>query len=203
MDKIYEYANNLNKINDNTYFKKLNTLDIDSFCHSQYDFVYAVDNWSNILLRSALKCNNQYDRYVFIENLYDEHGCGELENSHVNTFNKMIFIMSNSKYEKLHTRKHIKNFIDNINKIIDTENLDFISGMLGMIEYTYITVSKNIYEYLLNKMPNATTHYNLHSTLDVEHAQKLLEIGNGDDIYNGIKYGYMLMDTLYTEMANV
>lgn len=206
METIQKYAKTLNKISENKYFTTLvHNPSLPQFVNSQIDFVHAVSEWSNILLKTALQCSNVCDKAIIIDNLYDEHGCGDVTKNHINTFNTMIKTITNNNVVTPTKRSHITNFINDMHKHVDNNNIAFICGMLGMIEYTYITVSDEIYKYLSVHSPNATSHYHLHSEIDYEHARGLFTIScNASDVEQslaGIDCGYKLMKEVYSGMS--
>jgi pyrroloquinoline-quinone synthase len=217
MDKILEHANNINKINENKYFIGLtNDVPLTNFLDSQRSFGKAVDNWSKILGLMLNKVPSENERIVIVENLYDEHGSGNINNCHVNTFKQFIQSLDNINI-KLNSNLNLDL---NLNYIIDfnnellclIQNNNWIYGvcLLGMIEYTYITISKNIHNYISKFInPTKIIHYSLHEIMDIKHStdlfsmvlpylQKDPELMN--DIKNGIQDGYQIFDKLYNNL---
>jgi len=85
--------------------------------------------------------------------------------------------------------------------LFNSSNLNFIVSALGMIELTYIDVSKNIHNYVANFIDsNNIPHFLLHEILDISHAQDLFSlIINIDDpnVVNGIMKGYEILNEFF------
>ena len=214
MNEITNIVEELNKIEDNTYFKELhkNPSPI-KFLESQECFISAIDNWSKALGLLLEKLPSDKERLPIIQNLYEEHGEGNLESSHVNTFREFYKSLGGEKKLKLYNKKlssykFIKEFNDTINNKFKSESWIYSVAMLGMIEYTYITVSKNIHEYAKNYInPRAISHYSLHEIVDVKHANDLFNLissyekTNPKDIVSGLLAGYNLINKLYNDLS--
>jgi hypothetical protein len=217
MEEILTYAKNLNIIDNNPYFVTLNKIpDTKKFLLSQECFISAVDNWSKALGLLLFYAPSYKERLVLVKNLYDEHGNGDLKLSHVNTFKSLLRSL-NYQHEiliynnTLPSYSIVDKFNNSINAAIMEKTWVYSIAMLAMIEYTYITVSKNIHNYLSNFLPrDEINHYSLHETIDETHAQELFDIlepiinigSNMDVIKNGIKDGYDYFYILY-ESLNV
>ena len=207
------FVQTLNNIDNNPYFKKLNTIKIENFLKSQECFISAVDNWSKVLGILLSKVPTFKERAIIIDNLYDEHGEGNIENSHVNTF---IKFMKSLGYEKellinndsLSSYEYVKLFNDKLLYKVNNKSWLFSVAMLGMIEYTYITISKYIHEYVSQFIISEDIHhYSLHEIVDVKHATELFELlnpyldCNSEIIISGLLTGYELMDQLYKDLS--
>ena len=214
MDKILDHAKNVNKIKDNKYFIKLNNKPTkDSFIKSQEAFINAVDMWSKALATIMTKLPTYEDRLLVLENLWDEHGCGDLNKCHVNTFRLFISdlgrkgrINTGTKYDSY---DKVMKFNSKILEYVQGENWIKSVAMLGMIEYTYIDVSSCINKYVNNFIEQENiNHYTLHETLDEKHARDLFKIIEAyyfnfkEDILEGINDGYKFMDNLYEDLCD-
>jgi len=208
IDDILSYAQRLNNIDKNDYFIYLHDLPIEKFVISQLDFILAVDEWSKLLAKLIIMVPSVEHRIAIAENLYEENGNGDINLSHVYTFNKFIKSLTNEKDIYIRNKnilKSMNNFINELNKQFDTQPWQYCVSMLGMIEYVYITVSNNIYNYTLShiKNPNNIHHYKIHETLDVKHSLDLFKIVQNEDLeitFNGMKHGYELFYELYSDM---
>lgn len=213
MENILTYAESINKINNNEYFKRLNNLSLENFISSQTDFIYAVDNWSKILGIMVSKVPSHKERAILIKNLYDEHGNGNLEQSHVETFKKLLHNLNKNISGPLII--HVQN-IEYINifnnQLLDATNYKnwiFCIGMLAMVEYTYITVSNIIHNYISKFIVSDDIHhYSLHEIIDETHSIELFQLVESsytnykDDIFEGMNYGYQIMYELYKNLSN-
>ena len=202
--------NSVNKINQNPYFKYLNdNLQLNDFLISQLDFVRAVDNWSKFLGVMVYKVPGVKERTVYVKNLYDEHGNGNIANAHVNTFADFInCIPGKCDYGRINT-DIVDKFINGVDEFIRQRNWIVATALLGIIEYVYIDVSKNIHKYVANFMDyRKIPHYSLHETLDHVHSLELFELldnyysTHSADIHMGIKKGYNLIYNLYAELSS-
>jgi hypothetical protein len=212
-DFILTFADRINKIENNPYFQKLKDVPNKySFIESQLSFVSAVDNWSKVLGQMLSKVPSCRERWPIIENLQDEHGNGDITRAHVNTFIMFLTSLGHTGtvelYEESTSYGFIKNFNDGLSQAVREEDWIFCVAMLGMIEYIYVTVSKNIYAYSCNFIESDTiTHYSLHETVDNQHAKDLFNLcdpfleTHTESITRGIKYGYCLFDTMYTALS--
>lgn len=210
---ILTLADDTNKIYNNPYFQKLKYVpNKESFIESQLSFVSAVDNWSKVLGQMLSKVPSCRERWPLIVNLQDEHGNGDITQAHVNTFITFLKSLGHTGtvelYEHSTAYSFIKNFNDGLSRAIEEEDWIFCVAMLGMIEYTYVTVSKNIHAYACNFIESDTvTHYSLHETVDVQHAKDLFNLcdpfleTHKDSIIGGIKYGYHLFDSMYKSLS--
>ena len=79
----------INKLNDNGYFKKINKSSVEKFVESQKGFLVAIDYWSKLLGLMVARSTTYIERLVFVNNLHDEHGKGDINNSHVRTFKRV------------------------------------------------------------------------------------------------------------------
>lgn len=216
MEVLLKYADEVNKINNNNYFITLSkNPDINKFLISQECFISAVDHWSRLFGLLLFYVPTDKERLIIIKNLNDEHGHGDLNNSHTNTF-KLLLKSLNYKNdillynENLQSYSYVDKFNNNLKKAVTTKNWVYSVAMLAMIEYTYIVVCKNIHNYLLNFLPvDEINHYSLHETLDVTHATELFSllmphIKNeelSDCIKEGIVNGYTVMNELYSSLS--
>ena len=210
---IYEQAKVFNKIDDNPYFKRLLLMPyVSNFLKSQEAFISAVDNWSKVLIKMLSIVPSVIERQKIIENLYDEHGGDDVNKAHVNTFQQFMTSMGYSDKLKIYydydSYKHVKQFNDSIEEVISKHHWTRAVAMLGMIEYTYITVSKNIHNYAANYMNKENIHhYSIHEIMDTKHATDLFDlvapytVPHQMDIYYGIADGYNIINTLYDKLS--
>lgn len=218
MQQILDFANRINKINENPYFIKLNKVPSkEKFIKSQEGFIIAIDYWSRLLGLILYNVPTDKERLIIVKNLFDEHGNGDINKSHVNTFKLFMESLGYNGYQ-LSDNNILENnydsgiynnkFIENIKNVVLSENWIFAISALGMIEYTYINVSNNIHNYAKNFLnPDEINHYNLHEILDLSHATDFFELvipyydDYNQDILNGIQKGYDIMYELYNSLS--
>lgn len=203
MDNIKETINKINTIEECSYFKILKKFPTKkSFVNSLSDFIIAVNEWSKILGLMIYKVPSDKERSVIINNLMDEHGNGDISKSHVNTFQLFINSLDNDSdrckeilknYNSYnHINQEVEQFVKQIIKILIIEDWIVTISMLGMIEYTYITVSKNIHNYAKNFIK-------LHEIADFKHSFDFFELvapyyeTDKSNINTGINLGYTII----------
>jgi len=211
------FMDSINDIKSCNYFRLLSKMKIEKFYESQYLFNDAINNWSKALGLLVYKVPETSQRQVIVRNLIDENNL----HGHVGTFELLKRIIlshypgckssNNSEY-------HIMRFNKELNESVWCRSWYFSVAMCGAIEYTYVTISRLLREYLLTKIPkDEIVHYTEHETLDVTHASEFfslisyffnytpyeLEISNEiskkyrDEITRGMIHGYNMMYTLY------
>lgn len=205
---MYQYMKKINKLDGNKYFLNLNNISLESFYNSQKDFIHAVDNWSKVLCHLIMKLPSFKERALILENLYDEHGNGDLKKCHVNTFNDFLkeinpnHIAGNSSY----AGNYVGRFNKELMETLENESWVYCTAMIGMIEYTYITASSHITKYVSN-YKRVENHYSEHETLDYKHYKDLFSLiedlydTNKEEIEKGIYHGYKLLNHLYVKMS--
>jgi hypothetical protein len=211
MKKILEYAKNINDINNNKYCLYLSdTPSLDKFLLSQESFIYGIDNWSKLLGLMIFYVPSVTERNTLIKNLYDEHGDGDINKSHVNTFKTLLSSLGYNREFNTNdpSYQYIKNFNEQLINNIKSKNQIFSIAMLGMIEFTYTSISKNIHQYLCNFLPKENiNHYSCHEVLDASHSEELFELlvpyqdTNINDISEDIKEGYQIIFELYNKLS--
>lgn len=215
MEQILSLANKINNIKLNKYLIKLQqNPSLDNFLTSQDSFINAVDNWSKILAQLLIKLPSDKERSVIINNLYDEHGSGNSNKSHVNTFKQFMKSLNYPydlilNYTDTSTYTIIKQFNDRLTLYLKINNWVNNVAMLGMIEFVYITISTGIHNYVKQYIPSdQITHYSLHEIMDVKHSTELFELlvphidTHYNDIKEGLELGYFIFDDLYNSLYN-
>lgn len=213
MEDIIEFVNNINKIEESKYFIKLKDKpNVNNFILSQQGFVLAVDTWSKLLAHLIIILPSYKHRKNIIANLYDEHGNDDESKAHVITFSKFLQSLGN-KTDVLPectyiSTEYVKKFIERLEDCFRTKDWVFCTSMLGMIEYTYVKVSKMLHEYAKNYVEeDKIEHYSLHETLDIKHATDMFKIV--EDYYksknlvvqSGMIYGYNTIYKLYEDLS--
>lgn len=214
MEIILNHANKLNNIKNNQYLVQLSlNPKLEKFVNSQDSFIDAVDNWSKILGLLLTQLPGDQERSVIINNLYDEHGSGDLTKSHVNTFRQFMISLNYSKPLELYDQnklsyKIVKKFNNQLTNFITTNNWIQNVALLGMIEYIYITISTCIHNYVKQYIPiDHISHYSLHEIMDVKHSTELFELlvpyihSHLADIEKGMQIGYRLFNELYDSLS--
>jgi hypothetical protein len=99
----------------------------------------------------------------------------------------------------------VNKFNTDLDYIIEHKSLCYVCAYLGTIEYQYILVSTMIKEFV-DEHKIDQPHYNMHEIMDIVHSSDLYQMSiyfcnnNINDLYDGIKDGYINFMQLYTEM---
>jgi hypothetical protein len=189
---------------DHPYFQKINSCSLESFFLTQRYFVICVSHWSTILICLLQKVPPQpsfiQERLVLIENLFDEHGKGDIQAAHVYTFSRFCARLSD-KVSFFEEKKGQKNTVLS-NKVSSFEEkkgqksqqacqdfneqvLNFIQekdwkegfACLGAIEYLYAQISSKLHKCVQTRFQipaQEIPHYCCHEELDVKHGEDLL-----------------------------
>ena len=222
MERIKSYAEEINQIHLNPYFISLSKQDfpLTKFLQSQEGFIEAVNCWTHVLCKLVFILPSDQERIPVIMNLYDEHGEGNPQNTHIQTFTRFLqnlgYIGKIEIGKASPSHRICRNFTSALNKSFEKADKDYqyMSALLGMIEYTYITVSHNIHLYAVGFVDaKDIEHYSLHEILDTKHSEDLFRLCldkegrmNDDDqerVFSGMKEGYDIFYTLYSELASI
>ena len=200
-------------IRKNYYFSRLinDELSLEEFQKSQLNFFDAVLSFTKPMFIISSKLDSYEQRLCILENIFEEHGNGDIAKSHGKTFEEYLILLGVNK-------KEIKN--RNIDKSSQKFNLSLIErsqkestyfslAMMGIIEERYSEMSKLISEKILkNKWLTEKTliHYKVHEKLDIDHAEsfyrlissKWLNKSIQEDIKKGLRFGNELILNLYT-----
>ena len=167
------------------------TMDKEQFKKSQISLIDAVEFFSRPMFVILSKLNTYKERLPIIENILDEHGNGEIDKAHGNTFRQYLVSLGATKKE-INNRNLNKAVLEYNNALIKcaTNNpTERGLAMMGMIEKRYSKISAIIVKEILKKKwvsKDLLYHYSLHEELDVEHAE---------GFFNIIKDGWEDMDS--------
>eukprot|EP01126_Amoeba_proteus_P057786 TRINITY_DN7388_c0_g1_i7.p2 TRINITY_DN7388_c0_g1~~TRINITY_DN7388_c0_g1_i7.p2 ORF type:complete len:163 (-),score=32.21 TRINITY_DN7388_c0_g1_i7:174-662(-) len=116
-------------------------------------------------------------RLKILENIIDEHGSGDIRESHPVTFKELLSAFNVERDPKIPI--HVLSFNQAIMGICTHDDVHVGCAALGSIEYLYIGISSNIAKKILCWLPPGTQrHYSIHEVLDVKHAADLFEVSN-------------------------
>ena len=167
------------------------TMDKEQFKKSQISLIDAVEFFSRPMFVILSKLSTYKERLPIIENILDEHGNGEIDKAHGNTFRQYLVSLGATKKE-INNRNLNKAVLEYNNALIKcaTNNpTERGLAMMGMIEKRYSKISAIIVKEILKKKwvsKDLLYHYSLHEELDVEHAE---------GFFNIIKDGWEDMDS--------
>ena len=215
---MYNYINNLKKntpVESKLYFRSLkkNTMTFDAFKESQTNFYGAVCYFSRPLFTLCSRLDNYADRLNILENIFDEHGNGNINESHGNTYKKYLINLgvSEKTIEKYSNHISVSNFYSKINQIVKEDNIHKAIAMYGIIEDRYTEISSFIAKTALKNNwleESKLSHYSIHEELDIHHAKLFYNLiekkwSNNESkkhIKNGLIIGNELILKLFDEL---
>ena len=215
---MYTFIQNLKKktpIDKQLYFDLLknNNMSFEIFKESQINFYRAVLNFSKPLFVLCSRIDNYADRLKILENIFDEHGNGNLYKTHGYTYKKYLTSLGLDKKSISENFEHIStsNFFLKVNETVNNDKIDIAIAMYGIIEDRYTEISSFIAKTILkNKWldEKSLVHYNMHEELDKYHAKLFYSIiekkwtdkTSSKDIKKGLDLGNKLIFKLFNEL---
>jgi len=190
---------------------KNGTMSKKKFKETQICFLGAVLFFSRPMLVLASRLESYIDRNIVLKNIFDEHGNGQLERAHGNTFRTYLLSLG-VKDDKIRNQKPFgpaMAFNETLMHTATHRPKTLGIGMIGMIEYRYAEISEYLIRQVLEKRwinKNNLAHYLLHEELDTEHAEgffKIIESSwNNPDQKKQIKKGLTLGNDLIINLYN-
>jgi pyrroloquinoline quinone (PQQ) biosynthesis protein C len=181
----------LNSLNWTAFVSKASQ---QEFLISQEGFFYAVKAFPRMLAKLASLIEDSENRFLVIENLWEEHGQGEAKLFHTNSYYQ--YLQSLGLEKDIKEIKHNPWVDDWIKLVMNKDyNATQYASYLAGIEYIYARISKIISDHIQSfNLFCEQMHYEKHSLLDYEHAAELLQVAvrcqNGeteDEIFNVFK----------------
>ena len=197
----------------NYYFSRLinDELTLEEFQKSQLNFFDAVLSFTKPMFIISSRLDSYEQRLCILENIFEEHGNGDITKSHGKTFEEYLILLGVNKKEIKNRKvnKSSQKFNLSLIEKSQKESTYFSLAMMGIIEERYSEISKLISEKVLkNKWLTEKTliHYKVHEKLDIDHAEsfyhlissKWLNKSIQDDIKKGLRFGNELILKLYT-----
>ncbi|HLX52546.1 MAG TPA: iron-containing redox enzyme family protein [Aquella sp.] len=165
---------------ENSYKHFLRDATREDFLKTQIPFYHAVKVFPRALAKLAYCIEDSTTRLPVIENLWEEHGKGDISKFHLNTFQQFLYSLNwNGEHA---TCPGVENWVNNLLsfQISASEYAAYLSG----IEFAYAMISHDIANKLVTlELNGPQVHYDLHAALDWEHGGDLL------------KLAFILMDT--------
>ena len=209
---------NINKINDNRYFIILSQFPLikkERFLQSHECFIDVIDNWNKILGDLIIMAPSEQERIVIIENLYNKHGYGDINKTNTNIVINLLKSLGYDKEIKLYNvNLPTHRIISKFNELLyHSTNVSWIYSIatLAMIEYVFIDVNTNIYNYTKNfLLEEINNNYNQYKTDDDHQYIKLINLlipyittsqSYMDEIISGLNFGYNIVNNLYTDLS--
>lgn len=174
---------------------------IQKYMLAQY--YYYIDNFPQMLTLALLKCSTDEQRLPIISNLWEEHGSGDLNQSHRALY-KQLLLKLNIELTGC-TSQAIKNVISESNKTIEQYNYNDALVFLSYgIEYTTPILYTKVLE-KINMIPKDRNFFQVHIEDDDAHYHQLAEhiSFKEEPFLNAIKVEKDLWAQLYEEAKEI
>lgn len=164
-------------MDESVFFKELENLDPATLKEILFPFGEVINCWGALLATLIGQLQDIEHRMVLIRNLNDEHGHGDPAKTHVATYAEFLAALSEKEGTDDRSFAAVEFFVNFLDATlnINIEAPQFACLVLGMIEYSYIDISKCFNEYLL-KHGLQVVHYTDHEILDVGHSTDLFQV---------------------------
>ena len=213
---MYKYINELKEntpIKGQLYFSLLNQdqMSFETFKYSQVNFYKSVLKFSKPLFVLCSRIDNYEDRLKILENILDEHGNGNLKDTHGNTYKMYLNSLGieDNKFPESYEHVSCSNFFSEVEKIVSLGNIDKALAMYGIIEDRYTEISSFVAKIVLkNKWIDKENliHYSTHEELDKYHAMLFYSIieqrWKKEKSQNQIKKGLNIGNELVLRLFN-
>jgi len=187
-------------------------MDKEHFKETQIALLDAVEFFSRPMFIISSKLDSYEDRYYLVKNILDEHGDGEIEKAHGNTFRKYLISLgaTENQIKNRNPSKDVLKFNNILMECSLNRSVMRSVAMMGIIEQRYSKISAIIVKEILKKKwinKNSLHHYSLHEELDVEHAQGFYniikdgwkDINSKEEIKKGLSLGNSMILNLYND----
>ncbi|RBB33077.1 iron-containing redox enzyme family protein [Burkholderia reimsis] len=208
--------NDLN-LTKNPYFKSLcsGEMSKQQFLRSQVEFASMVHFFSRPMAQVIANVPDPLPRVALVGNLWEEHGKGVKENVHGKTILTLIDRLGgdSAQIDLSQPTPNARIFNETLRSVSSFEDYRFSTATFAGIERAFVDISTMIFQSIVAHgwLPaERITHYGLHRTLDIEHAEDFLKVVNQDWnnarsqdlIKNGIRFGSRLFANTYIGFYN-
>lgn len=163
---------------ENPYFQGLRdgTFRAEDFIETQIQFLFAVVYFSRPMMALAARLPHAEQRWVLFENVRDEHGAGDWEKSHEQTF--LLFLkrlgVERSEIDRRALWPEVRAFNTSLTGLCAQDDVPTALAALGMIEELFASLSAEIGRCVVERgwlRAEELVHYPTHQELDLDHAQ--------------------------------
>lgn len=185
----------------------------EDFLETQIQFYSAVRFFNRPMAILAAKIPDALLRSPIIQNVWEEHGEGDLAKGHGATF--LLFLerlgrLSPASIESRKSWPEVKIFNTSLMGACLLDDYRIGASALGMVERMFLEISSKIGRLVLERgwLSRAElVHYDLHETLDVRHSEDFFKIIEADwqaggplrdQVEEGLWMGAVLFDSLYS-----
>ena len=212
----------IKKLKDDTplsahkYFSSLmdGSMSLELFKYSQLKFYSAVCYFSRPMFLLCSKIDSYTDRLTLLENIMDEHGNGDISNTHGETFKKYLINLgiNNREIDEKVSHPAIAKFYSIIENTINNSSLETAIAMFGIIEDRYTEISSSIALSLVQNgwlKTSQLIHYENHQQLDIYHAELFYKLVRNKwkkeksrlDIEKGLRKGNKVILDIYLDLV--
>lgn len=202
-----------NDFAENEFFKNLRKdMSKEDFIKTQKQFFYAVIHFVSPLALVAAAIPSYEERVKIIKNLWEEHGEGEMSQTHGQTFKELLRRLTGKTDPVIPAAG---DGVSKFNSTLDTvsKNASFLVSvaMIGMIERMFADISSYIGAAITERGwldRERIIHYSVHQELDCIHAEDFFSIVRpyySDDekrklIDEGLELGMKTFLDLYSDL---
>lgn len=212
------------EINSNNFFRlvKMQVLTREQLCKMMIPFYYAVARWVDHLKLVSEMIQEKYpeisehDMNYINDNIRDEMGNGDPNESHIVTFRGFLESLGLSEYDLLLNTNSDRNrdtagdaFNNKLSDYLKNKTLIENLCLLGAIEYYYVFISGFIINNMEYYIKGVQKHYTNHEVLDIKHSEYLfklaLVLGNisETELDTSIDDGYKMLYDLYESLIDI
>ena len=182
-EKVEEILSELN-LKENPYFVNLEngSFEKQDFVETQVQFYSAVIFFNRPMSALAAKIPHPQLRLEILKNIWEEHGEGNLDKAHSNTFLTFLDRMAGLQPEEVYKRAlwpEVRIFNTCLSGACVLDDYMVGVSMMGMIERMFCEISATIGKAIVQRgwlTKNNLIHYDLHAELDVKHAADFFDV---------------------------
>jgi pyrroloquinoline-quinone synthase len=196
----------------NIFFQDLASgeMSFEDFIRTQEQFYYAVTGFARPLALVVANIPDYENRAKILKNLWEEHGEGDMRETHGSTFTELLKRLSgNASISIPPAKAEVLLFNSTLDDLC--RNHHYLKGVaaLGMIERMFSDISAFIGSSIVERgwLPKERViHYSLHQKLDTIHAEDFFSIlrphynENRDIIDEGLMLGALTFLQLYRDL---
>jgi len=188
------------------------SLNLEDFTETQIQFYYAVVFFNRPMAACAAKIPSTKLRREILRNVWEEHGEGEDEEAHGETFLAFLAGLAGLTQKEVLSRTlwpEVRMFNTTLTGACIVDEYLIGVGVLGMIERMFADIAARIGNSVVQRgwfSPDELIHYKVHAEIDIRHAQDFFDVlrpswekNDADRYYieQGLRLGAHCFDQLY------
>lgn len=187
----------------------------DDFIETQIQFFFAVVFFNRPMAALAAKIPTAQLRLEVLRNVWEEHGEGNSQNMHSETFMEFLKRLGNILPVDIECRAlwpEIRAFNTTLTGCCALDEYLTGVGVMGIIERMFAEISSWIGNQIVNRgwiAQSSLIHYTLHEELDIKHSQDFFDVleysweKSPEDQYaieQGLRLGAYIFNRLYEDL---